>query len=231
MDKEPFSDILKQGISAVLPVCFGYIPIGLAFGVIAGKAGLGPVETGAMSMIVYAGSAQFIAISMLSAGAAVLPIIITTFVVNLRHLLMSSSMSMYLKRNKKTSLSFFSWGITDETFAVNLERFINASWDIKKGLIVNFAAYFTWIASTIAGNLCGQFVPDGAFGIDYVLTAMFLGLLVFQLRGRIYVITGVLSGALAVIFSLVLPGNIYIVAGSVTAVTLIMIMKNSGVKI
>ncbi len=220
-------DILKQGVSAALPICLGYIPIGLAFGVIAGKAGLGLVETGFMSMAVYAGSSQFIAISMLTTGAALLPIIMTTFVVNLRHLLMSSSMSVHLKKNKKTSLSLFSWGITDETFAVNMEKFINSSWNLKKGMVVNFTAYITWIISTVAGAICGQFVPDGAFGINYVLIAMFIGLLVFQLRGKIYVITGILSGGFAVIFSLILPGNIYIVAGSVTAVTLVILYKTN----
>ncbi len=221
---------LKQGFGAVLPVCLGYIPIGLAFGVIAGKAGLNPAETGFMSLAVYAGSSQFIAVSMLTSNAAVLPIIMTTFVVNLRHLLMSSSISMHLKNNKKTSLSLFSWGITDETFAVNLERFINTSWDIKKAMTVNFTAYFTWFASTVTGAVFGEFVPDGAFGINYVLIAMFIGLLVFQLRGKIYVITGILSGVLAVFFSLILPGNIYIVAGSVTAATLMLFFKKKQEK-
>ena len=82
--------IFIDGVGAAWPICIGYIPIGLALGVIAQKAGLSPSEIGVMSLLVFAGSSQFIAVSMLSAGADIAAIILTTFMVNLRHLLMSS---------------------------------------------------------------------------------------------------------------------------------------------
>ncbi|MCK4535106.1 MAG: AzlC family ABC transporter permease, partial [Syntrophobacterales bacterium] len=85
--------IIKDGVIGAWPICLGYLAIGLAFGVIAQKAGFHPVEIGLMSLLVYAGSAQFIAVSMLSAGAGIVPIVITTFTINLRHMLMSSSLS------------------------------------------------------------------------------------------------------------------------------------------
>ena len=78
-----------QGLMAAWPICLGYIPIGLAFGVLAQKAGLSVLEIGSMSIFVFAGSSQFIAVSMLSTGAGAASIIVTTFMVNLRHLLMS----------------------------------------------------------------------------------------------------------------------------------------------
>jgi predicted branched-subunit amino acid permease len=75
------------------------------------------------------------------------------------------------------------------------------------------------VASTIVGGLAGALIPAHAFGIDYALTSMFLCLLVYQLRGRIYVLTGLIAGAAAVVISLTLPGNSYIVAASVIAAT------------
>ena len=78
----------KEGLSAAWPICVGYIAIGLAFGVIARKTGLQPLEVGLMSLLVYAGSSQFIAAAMIADGAGLLSIVLTTFMVNLRHLLM-----------------------------------------------------------------------------------------------------------------------------------------------
>ena len=69
-----WATIIKDGAIGAWPICLGYIAIGLAFGVIAQKAGLSPVEIGLMSLLVYAGSSQFIAVSMLSAGAGIVPI-------------------------------------------------------------------------------------------------------------------------------------------------------------
>lgn len=211
---------LGAGLKAGLPICLGYVPIGLAFGVLAGKAGLSPFQIGLMSAVVFAGSSQFIAVSMLAQGAGAYAIIATTFVVNLRHLLMGSALSVYLSRVDKGILSLFAYGVTDESFAVNLVRFREGKWGIKPSLVVNHIANLTWILSTIAGGLGGAFIPEGAFGIEYALPAMFICLLVFQLRGRKYVLTALTSGLLAVVLSLLLPGNWYIILASIIAATI-----------
>ena len=210
---------IMQGLISAWPICLGYIPVGLALGVIAQKAGLHPLEIGFMSLLVFAGSAQFIAVSMLSNGAGAVPIIFSTFAVNLRHLLMSSSLALHLGNASKRILSLFAYGVTDESFGVNISKFREGNWDIKRALVVNHATNITWVASTIIGGYGGQLIPAGAFGIDYALTAMFIGLLVIQLKGRKYVMTAVIAGALAIILSLALPGYLYIVLASVVAAT------------
>ena len=209
--------ICKEGIKAGWPICLGYLPIGLAFGVLAQKAGLHPVEIGLMSLLVFAGSSQFVAVSMLSGGASVLSIVLTTFVINLRHLLMSSSLAVYLRSVNKSWTALFAYGLTDESFAVNLTRFRDSNWNWRQALVVNQAANVAWIASSIVGAYSGQFIPAGAFGIDYALIAMFLCLLVFQLRGRLYALTAIVAGVLAVFLALLVPGNSYIVLASVLA--------------
>ena len=219
--------IIKDGIIGAWPVCLGYIAIGLAFGVIAQKAGFSPVEIGLMSLLVYAGSSQFIAVSMLSAGAGVVSIIATTFVINLRHMLMSSSLSMFMHNLDTGKLSLFAYGVTDESFALNAAKFRQGNWDWKRALVLNHATNFTWIVSTVAGGFSGQFIPTGTLGIDYALSAMFICLLVFQFRGSIYVIVSIIAGILAVALSLIIPGNTYIVISSVIAATLGVVLKRS----
>jgi len=220
MRKHPYFPYLKEGMTAAWPICLGYVPIGLAFGVLAHNAGLAPWEIGFMSLFVCAGSSQFIAVAIIGSGSAIIPIILTTFVVNLRHLLMSSSLAVYLQRLSAGRLSLYAYGVTDESFALNMTRFREGGWDWRRALVLNHTANAAWIVSTIIGGYGGQFIPAGAFGIDYALPAMFICLLILQIRGGLYVLVAVISGLLAVFFSLLFPGNTYVVLASVLAATL-----------
>lgn len=173
-----------------------------------------------MSVLVFAGSAQFICVAMIAAGASIPGIILTTFVVNLRHTLMSSALAVYLSGVSRKFLTLYSYGVTDESFAVNMTRFREGHWDRWRALVVNHLANTVWILSTTTGALVGQFVPQGAFGIDYALIGMFICLLVFQLQGRIYIITGLLAAAISIAWYLLIPGDSYIVGASMSAATL-----------
>ena len=221
----------RKGFAAAWPVCLGYAAIGLAFGVIARKAGLHPLEVGLMSLFVYAGSSQFIAAAMIGNGAGLLPVVLTTFTVNLRHLLMSSSLSVYLRELNAAQTALFAYGVTDESFAVNSIRFRQGNWSWQTALVVNHISNLAWIISTIAGSMLGSFIPDGAFGLDYALTAMFICLLVFQLRDSLQVVVALISGILAVIIALLVPGNYYIILASFLAAIIgLMIRKRKTIR-
>ncbi|MDW7771298.1 MAG: AzlC family ABC transporter permease [Desulfobulbaceae bacterium] len=217
---------LRKGAKVSWPICLGYIPIGLALGVLADQAGIPFWAVGMMSILVFAGSAQFIAVAMLTAGASTGAIIMTTLVVNLRHVLMSSSLALYLRGVNRWFLSLFAYGITDESFAVNMAQFRKGGWDKICALSVNHISNLVWILSTICGVLVGGFIPRGAFGIDYALTGMFICLLVFQLQGRLYLITGMVAALTAIIWYLLIPGNSYIVVASICAATFGFLIKN-----
>lgn len=206
-----------KGAAAAWPICLGYIPIGLAFGVIAQKAGFQPVEIALMSLLVFAGSAQFIAVSMLADGAAAGAVVLTTFMVNLRHLLMSSALSMYLKKIPWLRSALFAYGVTDESFAINMSRFRAGGWQVNQAIALNQTANFSWLFSTVAGGLGGRFIPTHAFGIDYALIAMFICLLTLQIRGVLYLLTALIAAAAAVLMASLLPGNLHIVAAAVFA--------------
>lgn len=223
--EEGFAKDVMAGLAAAWPICLGYIPIGIAFGVLAQKAGIRPIETGLMSLFVFAGSSQFIAASMISGGSSIAAIVLTTFTINLRHFLMSSSLSAFMKSTPKKLLPLFAYGITDESFAVNLYRYRAGNWNVKRALIVNHTSNIAWIVSTVAGGYGGTLVPEHAFGIDYALNAMFICLLVFQLRAKKYAVTAALSGGIAVVLALTVPGNLYVVIASIAAATLMVIWK------
>jgi predicted branched-subunit amino acid permease len=114
------------------------------------------------------------------------------------------------------------------SFAVNLSRLREGGWDLKSAIATNQTANSVWIASTVAGGFGGDLIPAGAFGIDYALVAMFLCLLVFQLRERIHLTTAVLAGGASVALSLALPGNLHVMLAAIFAATVGLRIRRSG---
>jgi len=215
----PHESSAKTALYAAWPICLGYFPIGLALGVLAGQSDIPWWAMAMMSILVFAGSAQFICVAMLAAGSSLWAIIGTTFIVNLRHVLMSSALAVYLHGVRRSFLALFSYGITDESFAVNMTHFRSGDWTRYQALIVNHLANSVWIIATISGVLVGQFVPNGAFGIDYALIGMFICLLVFQLHSRLHIVTAIIAAVIAVLWAQFVPGDSYIVGAAVCAAT------------
>jgi 4-azaleucine resistance transporter AzlC len=215
----PTSADLSQGAGAAWPICLGYFPIGLALGVLAQQAGLPWWAMALMSVLVFAGSSQFICVAMLAGDAAFPAIVLTTLMVNLRHALMSSALAVHLRGVNRRFLALFAYGITDESFAINMARFRQGSWNRWSALVTNQLPNLTWIVSTTAGALIGQFIPQGAFGIDYALSAMFLCLLIYQLQSRLYLFTALIGATVATLWYVFIPGDSYIVGASVIAAT------------
>ncbi|MEI7816921.1 MAG: AzlC family ABC transporter permease [Desulfuromonadales bacterium] len=220
-------NIVKDGLSAAWPICLGYFPIGLSLGVLAQKGGLAPWQMAAMSILVFAGGSQFIAVAMLGAGASPVAIVTTVFMVNLRHLLMSSALAVHFPDVSRRFLSLFAYGLTDESFAVNLTRFNQGNWNRYSALTLNHAANSTWIVSTVTGVYLGQLVPSGTAGVDYALTGMFICLLIYQLRGPIFTITALIAAVCSVLTYIWMPGNSYVIIASCLAATLGMLLKRT----
>ncbi|MBM4348015.1 MAG: AzlC family ABC transporter permease, partial [Deltaproteobacteria bacterium] len=161
MDNHQF----RAGVKAALPIVLGYIPVGMAFGVLARQAGLTPIEVGLMSLLVYAGASQFLAIEMILKGMAWSPIIFATFFINLRHSLMSSTLSLYFNRNRLRTLGLLSAELTDESFAVAMS---NTS-KIENRPVYLFGLQITshvaWITGSVAGALFGGLIDHKSYGI------------------------------------------------------------------
>ncbi len=188
-----------QGMIKAFPIVFGYIPIGLAFGVLAKKSGLSDVNTMLLSVIVYAGSSQLIALSLFETNAPGITIILTTFIVNLRHLLMSASIAPYLKGWRRKEMAAFAFHLTDETFALYSTRFPNGVPPKATVYGINITVQVAWVSGTWLGMTLGQMIGDiQTLGLDYALPAMFVALLVMQVKNKAQLGSALLAGVLSI---------------------------------
>ncbi len=195
---------LRAAWGQALPVVLGYLPIGFAFGILARKAGISTANTLAMSLLVYAGSAQLIAVGLLSSGASPFSVILTTFVVNLRHLLMSAALSPYLRSWKKPFIAIFAFELTDETFGLHSVRFPQEGARPAEAIPVNVISQASWVTGTALGVLAGSLVADVTpFGLDYALIAMFVALLVFQVKDRRFLAVALAGGLISTLLLMI----------------------------
>ena len=174
------------GIRACAPVVMGYAVIGAAFGVVARTQGLSTAEVALTSLVLYAGSAQFITAGMLATGAGAPAIILTVFLVNLRHALYSAALAPHLRRLSTWQHVAIGVELTDETFAVASSHLGRAGVASAAWLIgLNMTAQATWLTTSTLGALLGEAIPNTrALGLDFALAAMFAALLVLQIAGR-----------------------------------------------
>ncbi|PWK10278.1 AzlC family ABC transporter permease [Tumebacillus permanentifrigoris] len=192
-----------RGMLQALPVVMGYIPVGFAYGVLAGQAHLSLFSTLLMSLIVYAGSSQLIAAGLFASGQPMLSILLTTFIVNLRHLLMSAAISPHLSRWPTLQRLLFALELTDETFALHSLQFAQRVPGARQVFAVNITSHLSWIFGSWLGFVANTLLTDvRPFGLDYALPAMFVALLLLQIQHVKMVVIAVLSGALAVLFNL-----------------------------
>ncbi len=210
-----------KGGRQALPIVLGYIPVGFAYGVLAQKSGLGLVNAVAMSVIVFAGSAQLIAAGLFGSGATALTVIVTTFIVNLRHLLMSAALAPKLSRLRKWQLVVFGFELTDETFALHSLRMAADSPPLAESFGINLTSQFSWVVGSLAGYLVGGQIADvRPIGLDYALPAMFIALLVPQVIKPVYLVMAVVAAALSVGLSLAGFSQSHVVVATVAASTL-----------
>jgi 4-azaleucine resistance transporter AzlC len=191
---------VKRVLTPALPVVLGYIPVGFAYGVLGVNAGISTLNTILMSIIVFAGSAQLMATGFFAQGLNPFSIIITTFVVNLRHLLMSASLSAHMREWKKVEVAGFCYELTDETFAVHSLRFSEGDTSALPAMSINLICQFSWVVGTILGVLAGNLISDvKPFALDYALPAMFIALLILQVHHRKHVIVAIIGAVISII--------------------------------
>lgn len=195
------TQLYLQGLRDSVPMIVGIVPFGIIFGTLAGVAGLTIWQAVGMSMFVYAGSAQFIVISLMGASAGAIVILLTTFIVNLRHVLYSATLQPQVGELPQRWRLLLAFWLTDETFAV-VQRFYLvhgrtplAHW---YWLGVAGALYVSWVLSSLVGVLFGKAVPDMAsWGLEFAMLATFIGIVVPLLRNRPQIAAAAAAGAVA----------------------------------
>jgi 4-azaleucine resistance transporter AzlC len=189
------------GARAEVPILFGAAPFGLIYGVLASGAGLPPAQALAMSSVVFAGSAQFIGAGLIGAGVPGPVLVLTTFVVNLRHVLYSASLAPYLRRLSPVWKVVLAYLLTDEAYAVVILNYEQATKLTNKHwyfLGAGLALWTTWQLASAAGIFLGRQIP-ASWSLDFTLALTFIGLVVPALRDRPAVLAAVSAGLTAVL--------------------------------
>ncbi|SDB81964.1 AzlC family ABC transporter permease [Shouchella lonarensis] len=204
MDKNVPHNLFLQGTRTAIPIIIGYIPIAMTFGMLGVQAGISFWHVVMMSVLVFAGASQFVGLNLIAAGTGSITIILTTFILNLRHFIMSMSFM-----HKQTALStgvkaLLSFGLTDETFAVaSMENRQSGAFFI--GLF--FSSYAAWVGGTMIGGLLAHYIPPSVSEVMAItLYALFIGLLIPAIRQHKKVLIIVIpTAAICYMFHLILP--------------------------
>jgi len=200
------------GLKASMSIGIGYAPVAITFGLLSLKSGLSVSEAGFMSLFVFAGASQFIAVQLISQGATVWVIGITTLIVNIRHILMSFSMIHFFEGVSLRRLALIAHGVTDESFVLTskLLKDIPSVEERKKiTLGVNIGAYCCWVVFSFVGAWMGNQLTIDFSGFDFALLALFIVLTLNTVNKKNF-LTYLIAGFLAIIFRLIIPGKIYL---------------------
>ncbi len=189
---------VKAAFLKSLPVMAGYIILGIGFGILAHSAGYGLLWSFAMSLLIYAGSMQYVGISLMAGGASVLTVILTTVMVNARHLFYSISMlGRYQNAGRRKPYLVFS--LTDETYSLLCDGKVPEDMDPDRfRFLVSLFNHSYWVLGSVIGSLAGSVLPFSAAGIEFSMTALFIASFVEQwitAEDRIPAVTG-LAGTL-----------------------------------
>jgi 4-azaleucine resistance transporter AzlC len=203
------------GIQRMLPLTVGNIAFGMVFGMLAGGAGLGPVEAVAMSALVYSGSAQVAALDLWRESPPVATIWITTALVSVRYLVLGASLRPWLDRVKPRQMYGSLFLLADQSWALALVEYRAGRRDAGFLLGSGIALFVTWVAGTAIGRLAGGLVTDHTtFSLDFAPTAIFVALLAGLTRGRSDLAPWLAAAAVAIAAHSIFPGSWYVALGA-----------------
>ncbi len=212
--RPPFLD----GLIASLPIVLGYFPIAFSFGVAATRSGFTALEATALSLIIFAGASQFLALALLTSGAPVLVSAFTLIAMNLRHVLYGPALMREAGREAGTRHAWaWAFGLTDEVFGQALGALARGQRFSEPYMFgLGLGAYASWVSGTLTGAVAGGGALDGwpalGAGLGFMLPALFLALLLSILSRRQLPVIAV-AGAVTVVATLAISATSGILLG------------------
>jgi 4-azaleucine resistance transporter AzlC len=216
-----------SGVRAELPILLGVAPFGMIYGVLALGAGLSTGTAQAMSSVVFAGSAQFMAVQLFGAGTPWAVMVLTIFVINLRHALYSASVAPYLRRLSPLWKGLLAYLLTDEAYAITITHYQdtgpmpleadshrdNRHWYF---LGAGLALWTCWQISTAVGIFLGTQVPE-SWSLDFTLALTFIALVVPAIKDRAGLAAALAAGLVAVV-AYPLPYKLGLIAAALAGI-------------
>lgn len=218
---------VKQAFFDTIPVLTGYVFLGTGFGIMLSEAGYGPVWALSMSLFMYAGSAQYLAVELLRKGASLLSAALAILVVNARHLFYGLSLvDAYKDAGARKPYMIFA--LTDETYSLVTQNKVPAGMSrITYCFLVSAMDQFYWVAGSVIGSLLGQ-LPIDFTGVEFVLTALFVTMLVEQwltAKKRIPALIGIGSTVLCLT---AFGSEIFLIPSMVLIAVLLTVSRKTG---
>jgi 4-azaleucine resistance transporter AzlC len=216
---------IRRGFIKALPVLTGVIPFGIAYGAAAAQAlpwwgGVG------MSALVFAGTAQFLAVGLISQGASALSIVLTTALVNLRYVLLGAALSPVLRKAGRRAQPLLAIFVVDESFAISSAEFERGRGDAYFFLGTGLALYVIWQVSTVLGITFGPLIPGG-FGLEFAFQASFIGLLALLVRTRPEAMVALLAAVLSLVLHTAIPATWSPLVATILAATIGVLWERS----
>lgn len=218
--------ILKTAFIKTLPVLFGFLFLGIAFGILLDDAGYNFIWALGISLFVYAGSLQFVLISFLSGPVGLASVALMSLSINSRHIFYGLSFLKKFKRYRKIPFLYMIFSLTDETYSLlcSLKQEESKSSD-RLFFYIALLNHFYWVAGSFIGGLIGKMITFNTEGIDFAMTALFVVIFVEQwllAKSRLPAITG---GVFAIISLLIFGPDKFILPALIASVACLMFMK------
>lgn len=220
--------LLRTAFLDTVPVMAGYVFLGFGFGILMHLSGYGVLWSGAMSLFIYAGSMQYVAVSLLTSGASLMTAGLTAFLVNARHLFYGISMiDAYKNTGKKKPYLIF--GLTDETYSLVSQL------QIPEGLSrtgycfwVTLFDHVYWVGGTLLGALAGKVLPINFEGVEFALTALFVTIFVEQWLSTKKHGPAILGVAATTLSLLIFGKDVFLIPSMVIIASCLIIMSRTG---
>ena len=208
----------REVLNISMPLCLSYIPIGLACGILLHAAGFSWILTTLVSLLVFSGGAQFMIASMLVANAPMHTILIMLFFLEFLYALLGSSLSQYMRGTSKKFLYLFAASLNDENYAVNYLKFAtDKGWTPKDALMVEHYSLLFWTGANLIGSLIGNMININLDIVDFALTALFLYMIVMQIKNVLTIFISLLSAVLAIIAMVLIKSTMGLVVATLLA--------------
>ena len=215
---------IKNAFYATIPVMAGYLVLGIGLGMVLRTRGYGILWALAMSVFIYAGSMQYVAIDLLTGGVSLITAAVTTLAVNARHLFYSISMIDKYKNQKRKNFLIFT--LTDETYSLVCSEVPDGTDASSYYFYVSLFDYIYWIGGSAIGSVLGSVLPIRTEGVDFALTALFLTVFVEQWLTTKNHLSAIIGVGASVVCLLLFGSDKFLIPTMVLITCLLLAMKN-----
>ncbi len=220
---------LKKAIELTLPVCLGYVPLGIAFGVLLSEAGYGAAWSLLIAASIYAGSMQFVMVALLTSNVSLISCALLTFLVQSRHMFYGLSLIERYRKFPLIKRLYLIFSLTDETYSLMTSLKGKEEFDDNRFLFqISFLNQSYWVIGCVLGSLLGNMIPFDTTGIDFVMTALFVTIVVDQFRSSANHFPfwiGLISGLVCLVL---LGADQFLLAALICSVVILMLNQKRG---